>query len=77
MQAPAHHTKAQRTFLMRAAIVHSEKAILPAEDANLVVTRHHYPEAALLEIRDRTNVDHHLADCTTAAGLFSSSAFHP
>jgi len=77
MQAPAHHTQAQGTFLMGAAIMHREKAILPAEDADLVVTRHHDPEVALLEIRDRTYVDHHLADCTTAAGFFSSSAFHP
>jgi len=77
MQAPAHHTQAQGTFLMRAAIVHREKAILPAEDADLVVARHHDPESAFLEIRDRADVDRHLAVWAAAAGFFSSSASHP
>jgi hypothetical protein len=47
------------------------------EDADLVVTRHHEPEVPFLEIRDRTDVDHHLAVWVAATGFFSSSAFHP
>jgi len=41
---------------MRASVVHREKAILPAEDADLVVACHHDPEAPILEISDGTNV---------------------
>jgi len=77
MQAAAHDAQAQGAFLMRAPVVHGEKAILPPKHSNLVASRADDAEAPLFEILCGSDVNDQVTFSPTAAGFASSSAFHP
>ncbi len=76
-ETAADDPEAERTLLVRAAIVDGKEPVLPSENADFVATRVHDSKAPLFEIRDWTNVGAQVTFSSRGPCFLSSSGFHP
>lgn len=76
-ETAADDSEAERTLLMRAAVVDGKEPVLPSKDPDFVTTRVHDPKATLFEVPDCTDVSAQVTLSPRGARLRSSSGFQP
>lgn len=76
-ETAAHDPEAERTLLVRAAVVDGKEPVLPSENADFVATRIHDSKAPLFEIGDRPNVSAQVTFSSRGSCFLSSSGSHP